>query len=716
MALYTDGQWFNLGIRAQLLENPAASRDIQSPDQRFLYYVIDYPLEFLPNVVGQLTKGSAFTVEKEHGSGGAFAEISLKPKRGESPSGALWYSPIKREPTAEQRKSGLHSSSIRLVSSGQSLNEILEPDLRTRLDSKLRLADPAYDGVAGLAKRLFPGTGFENWQQTLVEVVAELPFEIESTNGGKLVVRASSRAKDGLLTTICFYEPQTGVRPPRTVLRRDEDAELFDSGLVQWERILDWPEGAERAKVALFYQEEEIQSIQVSRRPPLKDLAKPLKIQSEKQAPVLAPVPESKQPASPMSARGMRIFKTALERYRTLEIVGTGGAGVVYKVESDDGQIFALKLLNPDKATSKNRKRFKTELHFCANNEHKNIITVLDHGVATTRGEDSPFYVMPYYSKTLRDLMKQGITHERILTLFCQTLDAVEAAHLKKVWHRDLKPENVLYDAPSDTLLVADFGIAHFGEEELYTLVETSAHDRLANFQYAAPEQRARGGRVDHRADIFALGLILNEMFTRHVPQGSGFMRISHVAPKFSYVDEIVDRMVRQSPDERPSSIGEIKGFLRARGNEFISRQKLDALRQAVVPSTTVIDPLVQNPIQVEAVDIREGALVASLSQAPSPDWIRAFVHPRSMSYIAGTEPANWNFRGKEATVTIRHVEGQVQQVLDHFKDYVRGANTLYRELLEQAALQREESEKRELQQAIVEEERRQRILNNLRI
>src|SRR5260370_14924190 len=121
MALNSNGQWFNLGIRVQLLENLPTISDIQSPDQRFLYYVIDLPLDSLPHVVGQLTGGSAFKLEKDQGVGGAFAEISLKPLRADTGLGTNWYSPTKREPTMEQRKSSFPRSLFSFVSSRQSL-------------------------------------------------------------------------------------------------------------------------------------------------------------------------------------------------------------------------------------------------------------------------------------------------------------------------------------------------------------------------------------------------------------------------------------------------------------------------------------------------------------------------------------------------------------------------------------------------------------------
>ena len=120
---------------------------------------------------------------------------------------------------------------------------------------------------------------------------------------------------------------------------------------------------------------------------------------------------------------------------------------------------------------------------------------------------------MPRYAGSLRELM--GNVHPSDVTqLFSQILDGVEAAHLKGVTHRDLKPENILCDGASRSLAVADFGIASFTADALLTAVETAPGQRLANFQYAAPEQRERGREIAATADIYALGLMLIEMFT----------------------------------------------------------------------------------------------------------------------------------------------------------------------------------------------------------
>ena len=254
-----------------------------------------------------------------------------------------------------------------------------------------------------------------------------------------------------------------------------------------------------------------------------------------------------------------QIFRTAFETYRTEGTLGTGGSGTVFKAANDAQEMFAIKLLNPEciESTSKVR-RFKNELFFSLRSDHPNLIRVLDYGLIERGSDWLPFYVLPYYDSTLRHLMRNGVTAANVLPYFFQILDAVEAAHFKGVWHRDLKPENILHDTQKDLLVLADFGIAHFTEEQLCTEVETRKGDRLANFQYSAPEQRARRQDVDGRADIFALGLILNELFTGEVIQGTRFKKIVEISPEYAYVDQVVEEMVSQSRDDRPA-IGTIK-------------------------------------------------------------------------------------------------------------------------------------------------------------
>jgi serine/threonine protein kinase len=203
-------------------------------------------------------------------------------------------------------------------------------------------------------------------------------------------------------------------------------------------------------------------------------------------------------------------LETTFDSYRLEEQLGQGGAGVVYGGIDAEGNPVAVKVLT---STSKEkRKRFKNETAFLRTNRHPNIVRVIDHGVADNAGIKGAFYVMHRFEGSLRSLIERRPSPDAAMAIFAQILDGVEAAHLQQVTHRDLKPENILVKDVGKTACVADFGIASFTEEKLYTLVETAPTTRLANFQYAAPEQRAVGQPVGPTADIYALGLILNEL------------------------------------------------------------------------------------------------------------------------------------------------------------------------------------------------------------
>lgn len=121
----------------------------------------------------------------------------------------------------------------------------------------------------------------------------------------------------------------------------------------------------------------------------------------------------------------------------------------MYEVVDSDGAAFAVKFLDPAKATSTRLKRFRNEIHFCSKNTHKNIIRVLASGISK---DGATFYVMPLFSGTLRDLISDGIAPHSVLGYFGQILDGLEAAHLQRVWHRDLKPENILYSSADNSL------------------------------------------------------------------------------------------------------------------------------------------------------------------------------------------------------------------------------------------------------------------------
>lgn len=407
------------------------------------------------------------------------------------------------------------------------------------------------------------------------------------------------------------------------------------------------------------------------------------------------------------------LFETLFNSYRISSTLGEGGSGTVYRVEDSSKKTYALKCLDASKTSREKRKRFKNEIFFCLRNTHKNIVTVSDYGVATIKGNECPFYVMPHYLSTLRELMKKGIAPGKIPHYFAQILDGVEAAHLKSIWHRDLKPENILHDPAIDSLVIADFGIAHFGEEYLQTTVETDLNTRLANFRYAAPEQRATGQTIDQRTDIYALGLILYEMFTGMLLQGTGHRPIAGVASEYAYFDEIVEGMVRQMPEDRFASIDMVKQKLIAHKNDFVSRQRLSELTSTVISQSEIDDHLVRDPVRLVDIDWQKGILIFVLNHHVNNKWQDSFKHIGDFSFFPGFEPGLFNFTENTARIAAREPD---QREIDLFKDYVNRGNAAYAERLRREKHQEEEEERKRLQEEIEAEKKRQRLRQNLKV
>ena len=408
------------------------------------------------------------------------------------------------------------------------------------------------------------------------------------------------------------------------------------------------------------------------------------------------------------------VFTTTFATYTATHIIGEGGSGRIFEATDDAGGICAIKWLDPAKASKEKIKRFKNELQFCLRNQHPHILTIVDHGVFIKGKSNSPFYVMPLYDGSLRDLLKAGISPHKVLYYFAQILDGVEAAHIQGVVHRDLKPENILYATDDDRLLIADFGIARFEEDELYTAVETKDSARLANFQYAAPEQRSRGTEPDQRADIYALGLILNEMFTGEVPSGTGYKTIAKVASDYEYLDSMVEEMMRQSPQDRVDSIEKIKNQLIGRKNEFITRQKISKLKDTVVPVTELDDSLIADPPRLVNVDWDRGVLTLFFQRPVNEKWIWALQNMGSHTSLLGKGPEAFKIGGDVARIDA--TESQVQKIIDYFNGWLPIANRVYEERIRREKKEAEQKHRKELERQIAEEEARQRVLKNIKL
>lgn len=407
-------------------------------------------------------------------------------------------------------------------------------------------------------------------------------------------------------------------------------------------------------------------------------------------------------------------FETTFGTYEVTELIGEGGAGRVYGGKGLDGKPIALKVLSEDRASKEKRARFKNEIAFLLRNKHRNIVTVLDHGVSLSGSIKGPFYVMPRYRSNLRQLIKDRIKPEAVLPLFSQILDGVEAAHLQSVVHRDLKPENILLDADDKTLAIADFGIAKFTEDIIATLVETSPAQRLANFQYAAPEQRSPGHRVDCPSDIYALGLMLNEMYTGAVPHGTDFKTIANVSTEMGFLDEVVAKMLRQQPQDRPSSIAVVKALIQRHQSEAVTLQRLSNIDNTVITSSEIDDPSAFEPPKLVNFDWDGQTLTLILDRVVSRDWIAMFQNPGSHTSLMGKGPERFSFDGKNARIPAR--ESEVQPIIDYFKSWLAPTTQRLRHHLEEWNRRQEVERKEKLRKERESEERRLNLLKNIRI
>ena len=238
-------------------------------------------------------------------------------------------------------------------------------------------------------------------------------------------------------------------------------------------------------------------------------------------------------------------------QFEILECLGRGGMGIVYKARQKAlDRLVAIKVLAGERHDDPQfEARFSREARTLAKLSHPNIVTVHDFGES-----DGMFYLVMEFvdGVNLRDVLRDGrMEPAQALAIVPSICEALQFAHEHGVVHRDIKPENILMDRDG-RVKIADFGIA--------TLVGAAA-EHSGTPPYMAPEQEAADGAVDHRADIYALGVVFYEMLTGERPEQDP-SRPSQRVEIDVRLDEIVLRALEKEPEQRYQTAGEFRTVL----------------------------------------------------------------------------------------------------------------------------------------------------------
>ena len=254
-----------------------------------------------------------------------------------------------------------------------------------------------------------------------------------------------------------------------------------------------------------------------------------------------------------------RIGTTVGDRFRIDELLGRGSMAEVYRALDLETQAHvALKILRHTHITDAvSLARFGREVEVQARLRHRNVAALLANGVTDKR---EPYLALELLrGTTLRGVVKAGgpVAPLRAASYTWQALQGLHAVHSAGVLHRDLKPANIMLEpseGPVERVVLIDFGFATFEGSAKLTVQGTV----VGSLTYIAPE-RLRAEEADHRADLYAMGVILHELLTGHPPfvARDDFDLIAmhvndpppHVAA--SPLDPIVQRALEKHPDDR---------------------------------------------------------------------------------------------------------------------------------------------------------------------
>jgi len=272
-----------------------------------------------------------------------------------------------------------------------------------------------------------------------------------------------------------------------------------------------------------------------------------------------------------------------------LKLLGQGGMGAVYKASQTAlDRPVALKILPPEVGQDPAfAERFAREARAMARLNHPHIVSVYDFG-KTPGG--LYYFVMEFVDGTdLRHVIRSGeVSPKEALAIVPQICEALQYAHEEGIVHRDIKPENVLLDKKG-RVKIADFGLAKLLDRPATPYTLTDPAQRMGTPHYMAPEQVEHPHDVDHRADIYSLGVVFYEMLTGELPLGR-FPPPSRKVHVDVRLDEVVLKTLEKEPELRYQQASQVKTDVESISSSPRAADDVEAIRQRVwIPAVGLV-------------------------------------------------------------------------------------------------------------------------------
>ncbi|MCS6885357.1 MAG: serine/threonine-protein kinase [Acidobacteriota bacterium] len=315
-------------------------------------------------------------------------------------------------------------------------------------------------------------------------------------------------------------------------------------------------------------------------------------------------------------------------KYLIEEVVGQGGMGKVYRARHIhmDTKV-AVKILHPHLVSdSVAVERFRREARVALAVDHPNAIKVMDFGVS---GRQTVYLVMEFLEgQSLRQIISQqgALPAARVVEIAQQICAALDSAHAKGIIHRDIKPDNVILinpNTPQEVIKVLDFSIAKLKTAEGAVLTQQGMV--VGTPQYMSPEQ-GEGRELDHRSDIYSLGVILYELLTGHLP----FKGSSPIALVLNHIHSLPKPLRELNPQVPPAIEAVVlKALAKKREDRQQSAKQLaDELVTALSNPLPREDSLSSNPASIPPrVALESGGQKSiSLTSKPLETYISAIV------------------------------------------------------------------------------------------